>query len=201
MAHQRQDETKQPSPPPSTETTTTLTTTSDMYLSTHLIVPYFITAGGEIKRPEHLIAWWSRIFSFLCVPDDKDRIPLRSLCRLFRDALKPPHLWTTFPHPNYPTLNSLMDRLNEMYAALPGIVWEVPSALHVEALVVGTKVRAKFVDWRGDTSFKDATIQKVNEDDTFDIVFGNVCSIQSRKNVPLNEIQSPNVSRSFSIEF
>ena len=100
--HQPQGETKQPPRPPSTETTTTLTTTSDMYLSTHLIVPYFITAGGEIKRPEHLIAWWSRIFSFLFVyvPDDKERIELRFLCRLFRDALKPPPLYTTFPHPN-----------------------------------------------------------------------------------------------------
>ena len=88
MAHQPQEETKQP-PSPSTETATTLTTTSNAYLSTHLIAPYFITVGREIKRPEHLIAWWSRIFSFY-VPDEKDRIELRFLCRLFRDALKPP---------------------------------------------------------------------------------------------------------------
>ena len=189
--HQRQDETKQPPPPPSTETTNTPTTAFDMYLSTHLIVPYFITAGGEIKRPEHLIAWWSRIFSFLYVPDDKDHIPLRSLCRLFRDALKPPPLWTTFPHPNYSTLNGLMDKLNEMYAALSDlIVWEECTA---PALVVGTKVNAKFVDRRGGISFKDATIQKVNEDDTFDVAFDDVYS-QPRKNVPLNEIQIPNVS-------
>jgi len=111
----RQDETKQPPPSPSTETTTTLTTTSDMYLSTHSIVPYVINAQGEIKRPEHLIAWWSRIFSFLCVPDDKDRIELRSLCRLFRDALKPLPLWTRFPHPNFLSLNGLMDALNSAY--------------------------------------------------------------------------------------
>jgi hypothetical protein len=113
------DETKQPSPPPSTETTTTLTTTSDAYLSTHLIVPYFITAGGEIKRPEHLIAWWSRIFSFYG-PDEKDRIELRFLCRLFRDALKsPPSLWTSFPHPNYSTLNKLIKKLNKAYQTNP----------------------------------------------------------------------------------
>ena len=105
-----QDETKQPPPPPSTETYSTLTTTSNEYLSTHLIVPYFINAQGEIKRPEHLIAWWSRIFSFLCVLDDKDRIELRFLCRLFRDALKPPPLWTIFPHPNFSTLNGLMNK-------------------------------------------------------------------------------------------
>jgi hypothetical protein len=89
-----------------------------MYLSTHLIVPYFITVGGEIKRPEHLIAWWSRIFSFY-VPDDKDHHDLRSLCRLFRDALKPPPLWTTYPHPNFPTLTRLTNQLNSVYQKDP----------------------------------------------------------------------------------
>jgi hypothetical protein len=187
---QRQDETKQPPPSPSTETYSTLTTTSNEYLSTHLIVPYFINAQGEIKRPEHLIAWWSRIFSFY-VPDEIDCIQLRSLCRLFRDALKPPPLWTTFPHPNYPTLNGLMDRLNGMHAALPDIVLQECSAPGT-LLCVGMEVRAKCVDWTG-TSIKDATIQKVNEDETFDIVFDGVDS-EPQKNVPLNEIQIPNVS-------
>jgi hypothetical protein len=128
------DETKQPPPPQSTETNTALTTTSNMYLSTHLIVPYFITAGGEIKRPEHLIAWWSRIFSFY-VPDDKDRIELRFLCRLFRDALKPPPRWTTFPHPNYPTLNGLMDKLNRVFGEdptkAPKIVFVMKGTFHI----------------------------------------------------------------------
>ena len=120
MAHQPQDETTQPTTPPSTETNTTLTITPLTYLSTRLIVPYFITTNGTIKRPEHLIAWWSRIFSFY-VPGDKDRIELRSLCRLYRDALKPPPLWTTFPHsnPRYSTLDRLMNRLNTLYKEDP----------------------------------------------------------------------------------
>ena len=191
MSNQLQDETKQPPQSPSCETTTTVTT-SNIYLSTHLIVPYFINAQGEIKRPEHLIAWWSRIFSFLflCVPDDNiERIELRSLCRLFRDALKPLPLWTSFPHPNYPTLNDLMNKLNKMYAALPDIVWEVPTSLLLETLVVGMKVRVKY----GYVSFKDATIQKVNENETFDIVFDEDDD-ETRKNVPFYEIQIQNVS-------
>ena len=125
----------------------------------------------------------------------KDRIELRSLCRLFRDALKPLPRWTTFPHSNYPTLNSLMDRLNEMFAALPAVVWEVCPA--AGTLALGMEVRAKFVDWRGGTSIKDATIQKVNGDDTFDLASGDVYS-EPRKNVPLNEIQIQNVSGGFS---
>jgi hypothetical protein len=183
-----QDETKQPPPPPSTQATPTTTTTSNNYLSTHLIVPYFITPNGTIKRPEHLIAWWSRIFSFY-VPDDKDRIKLRSLCRLFRDALKPPPRWTTFPHSNYPTLNGLINKLNEMYATLPAIVWEVSTVQGTWS--VGMKCQAycqaKY-PWSG-------TIQKVNEDGTFDVVFDDH-RVGTRKNLPSNEIQSPNVSRS-----
>ena len=189
---QPQDDTERPPPPPSTETQPTLATTSNAYLSTPLIVPYFINAHGEIKRPEHLIAWWSRIFSFVA-PDGKVRRKLRFLCRLFRDALKPPPRWTTFPHPNYPTLKRLMDRLNEMYATLPAVVWEVPTVQGT--LSLGMEVRVKYIRW-GITSFKDATIQKVNEDETFDIVFDE--DDETRKNVPLNEIQIPNVSHSFS---
>ena len=134
MAHKPQDESKQPPPAPSTKTNTTLTTTSTAYLSTHLIVPYFINAQREIKRPEHLIAWWSRIFSFY-VPDDKDRLELRSLCRLFRDSLKPLPLWTSFPHPNYPTLNGLMDTLNSVFKEdpnkAPKIVFVMKGTFHI----------------------------------------------------------------------
>ena len=176
MAHQRQDETKdETKQPPSTETANTPTTTSDAYLSTHLIIPYFINAQGEIKRPEHLIAWWSRIFSFY-VPDEKDRIPLRSLRRLFRGALKPPPRWTTFPHPNYPTLNELLDQLNEMHAALPDIVWEECTAPRTLLLSVGREVYAKYVDDEysddgddTDDEFDNAMIRKVNDDQTFDV--------------------------------
>ena len=82
-----------------------------------------------------------------------------------------------------------MNKLNEMYAALPDIVWEVPTSLLLETLVAGMKVRVKY----GDVSFKDATIQKVNENETFDIVFDDV-SCGTKKDVPLNEIQIQNVS-------
>jgi hypothetical protein len=109
MAHQPQDETKQPPPPPSTETTSALATTSDMYLSIHLIVPYFITVGGEIRRPEHLIAWWSRIGGHAFSLSTSLTIKITST-----SASSPPPLWTTFLHPNYPTLNELIDKLNRV---------------------------------------------------------------------------------------
>jgi hypothetical protein len=34
------------------------------------------------------------------------------MCRIFHDALPSLPLWTSFPHPMYPTLNGLVDRLN-----------------------------------------------------------------------------------------
>ena len=81
-----------------------------------------------------------------------------------------------------------MNKLNEMYAALPGIVWEVPTSL--ETLVVGmNKVRVKY----GADECDDATIQKVNENETYDIVFDDG-NFGTRKNVPLNEIRIQNVS-------
>ena len=50
------------------------------------------------------------------------------MCRTFRRVLKatlPSGQFTTFPHPNYPTLIGLMNKLNEEYAALSDlIVWE-----------------------------------------------------------------------------
>ena len=132
------------------------------------------------------------IFSYLDPPKHYERFLLRRLCRVFRRVLKatvPSGMFTTFPHPNYPTLNGLMDRLNEMYATLPAFVWEVPTVQGT--LSLGMEVRAKFVDRRGGISIKDATIQKVNEDETFDIVFDDR---RTRKNVPLNDLQIPNVS-------
>ena len=109
------------------------------YLATHLIVPYFVTSTGEIKRPEHLIAWWSRIFSFF-VPNEKDRIELRFLCRLFRDSLKPPPVWTSFPHPNYTTLDGLMNTLNSVYeedpTKAPKIVFVMAGILFMVIIII-----------------------------------------------------------------
>tara|TARA_B110000091_G_scaffold205046_1_gene240373 strand:- start:134 stop:1066 length:933 start_codon:yes stop_codon:yes gene_type:complete len=122
-----------PTPPPSTETKTTTTASSNTYLSTHLFVPYFTTSDGNVKRPEHHIAWWSRIFSFL-LPDERDRLHLRFLCRLFRDALKPPPIWTTFPHSKQdPSWSSSLATLMKHLNALSKIKMNtVPTVLFVE---------------------------------------------------------------------
>jgi hypothetical protein len=84
-----------------------------------------------------------------------------------------------------------------MYAARPDIVWEECSA--PEMLSVGTVVRARFVNSSGRTlnNFFPAKINQINNDDnddnetTFDIVYDDG---DTRKNVPLNEIQRRTVS-------
>ena len=82
------------------------------YLSqSDLIVPYFVTAAGVIKRPESHISWWKcRIFAYLG-PNNLMRFHLRRLCRLFRDSLPPAEVWR-FPHPKFSTLNKLVNRIN-----------------------------------------------------------------------------------------
>ena len=86
-----------------------------------------------------------------------------------------------------------------MHAALPDIVWEECSGPGT-LVCVGMKVRAKYVDDEysdddddTDDEFGNATIRKVNDDQTFNVVF-NDDDHDPRKNVPLNEIQMQNVS-------
>ena len=158
---------------------------------------------------------WVLIYAFLDL-SYAERIEMRCLCRLFHKVeklltlnkhgfkLMPIPIWTSFPHPNYPTLNGLMNELNDMYAALPS-EWEectVPGTL-----VLGLSVRVKYVDDEfsddddeTDDEFEDATIEKVNDDETFDIVYDYIMEHDddndyygARKNVPVNEIQIQNV--------
>jgi len=51
----------------------------------HLVKPYHVGSNGIIKRPEHLIARWRLIFSFLDASDLN--VHLMYLCRLFNDSL------------------------------------------------------------------------------------------------------------------
>jgi hypothetical protein len=65
---------------------------------------------------------FQRIFSYLDPPKHYERFLLRRMCRVFRRVLKatvPSGMFTTIPHPNYPTLNGLMDALNAVYEEDP----------------------------------------------------------------------------------
>jgi uncharacterized protein YkuJ len=59
---------------------------------------------------------WTAIFSYLHF-NEYDRLSVRTLCRLFHTVLPGPTcagVYTMYPHPNHASLNSLMNRLNEM---------------------------------------------------------------------------------------
>jgi MFS family permease len=58
------------------------------------------------------LTWFKKILSYVG-PNERERYELRCSCLLFRNALKPSSLWTMFPQPNHPTLNSLLNMLNE----------------------------------------------------------------------------------------
>jgi hypothetical protein len=77
------------------------------------------------------------IFSYLDPPKHYERFLLRRLCRTFRRVLKatlPPGTFTTFPRPNYPKLNELMDALNRVYeedpTKAPKIVFIMKGTFH-----------------------------------------------------------------------
>jgi hypothetical protein len=77
---------------------------------------------GDGQEPLHLIKWWKRIFA-LVGPTHSERVRLRLLCNMFNASL-PPGLgtgeykgcvYTEYPHPNHPSLESLIARCHELH--------------------------------------------------------------------------------------
>ena len=67
-------------------------------------MPLLVTHGLS------LVLWKYWILPYIN-PSPYTSFCLRRFCRLFRDALSPPR-FTTFPHPKYLTLKTLVDRIN-----------------------------------------------------------------------------------------
>ena len=99
-----------------------------------------MTALLRIVKHGYSLSWFKHwIFPYLG-PKQHDIIQLRSYCKLFRDALNPlSSLWTSFPHPNYPKLNELMDALNRVYkkdpTKAPTIVFVMEGTFHGNGFV------------------------------------------------------------------
>jgi hypothetical protein len=81
---------------------------------------------GDGQEPLHLIKWWKRIFA-LVGPTHSERVHFRLLCNMFNASL-PPGLgtgeykgcvYTECPHPNHPSLQSLIARCNELHREDP----------------------------------------------------------------------------------
>ena len=73
-----------------------------------------------------------RIFSFHKTKNPKHYINLRSSSKLFHRALhQPPPLWTSYPNSNHPTLQSLVNRLEELRGDEESS-GNVPSVLFIE---------------------------------------------------------------------
>ena len=80
------------------------------------------------------------------------------MCRIFHDAIPCLPLWTSFPHPRYPTLNGLMDRLNHLGNHYVN--------LKVTDISIGLKV---YYDQHGITFNDHRTVTKINPDGTYNI--------------------------------
>ena len=193
-----------------------------LFVQPELLPKSYWTQTRMIKRRGHLEQHWVVIYAFLdlsFVDRLKMRSYCRlfhevekilTLNKHGHEMLKPLPLYASFPCRNFSSLPDLMNELNARFAALPDIVWELCAA--PETLSAGMKVRVKTSAVHGafgqgafgqgafgqggfggaPASFKDATIQKVNDDETFDVVFDD--DDVTKKNVPLNEMQIQNVS-------
>jgi hypothetical protein len=79
------------------------------------------------------------------------------MCRIFHDALPCLPLWTTFPHPRYPTLKGLVDRLNYLgndYVEIKIADISIGLKVYIDhGLIFGT--------------YRDHTITKINPDGTY----------------------------------
>ena len=149
--------------------------------------------SSDVKTPLlplAVIKW--HIFPFLDF-SDIEQFHLRQMCRHFRDALPPPKfLWTTYPHPKYPTLKSLVARINLLKLARTGVSTAglgLPQIMPVN-LTVGLHV---FAQWKSamepphqlhGTLFP-GTIKLCRENNTFDVDFDDG---DHRSSVPLEEI-------------
>jgi hypothetical protein len=89
------------------------------YIS-QIIIPQFQPSFDPDDIPYEQIAWWKDIFSYI-QPNDYERLHLRRLCNMFKASLKAPPkgIFTEFPHPNFTSLWSLMNRLNQVYEEDP----------------------------------------------------------------------------------
>jgi len=135
-----------------------------------LLSPFLVyPVAADDTPPYELIAWWKVIFSYLGIKK-KEQLELRWMCRIFRDALPCIPLWTSFPHPMYPTLNGLVGRLNHL-----GNDYVECSAADMS---IGLKV---YVDRYGLEIYKDHTITKINPDGTYNIT--------EKNNVPLARLK------------
>ena len=124
------------------------------FLSPFLVYP---VAAGDTP-PYERIAWWKIIFSCLGLKK-REHLEIRWMCRIFRDALPCLPLWTSFPHPIYPTLTGLVGRLNHLGNDYVEI--------NAPDISIGLKV---YIDQYEDGRiFDDHKITKINPDGTYNI--------------------------------
>lgn len=144
--------------------------TQDEAMSTQL--------AAHLINHGHSQVWLSTLFSCLNL-SAKERIELRSSCKLFRDSLKALPLWTTFPHPDHGTLDSFIDHLN--------LLWGNFFLVLLRSFLLEQKYEQDYPPIQMNQIFTRALLEKKNLDGTFNIDFG----LDVRSNVHVKEMTMP----------
>ena len=133
--------------------------------TTTTIVPEYYSTQTFRYLPVEI---WRYIFHILN-PNPREYISIRSsLCRLFRDSLKPPPIWTEFPHPNYPTLKSLLSRLHKS--------WQKDSSKSPKWILIGEGVHNE----HGETLMLVFPVELIGEGRDKTIIIGGVMILKPR---------------------
>ena len=113
------------------EPTTTTATLDNADGSGEDLVKITFSFASRLLSHHKKVSLLQRILSCHETKNPKHYIDLRSSSKLFRNALQPPPLWTTFPHSNHATLQSLLDRLEQLRGDEESS-GNVPSVLFIE---------------------------------------------------------------------
>jgi len=115
--------------------------------SLEYLYTYFFWRSGE-HVPFEMVIFWQGIFEYVD-PSTAERIDLRRLCNTFNVSLKSSMenmkgVYTIFPHLNHASLDSLMNRLNDLYDEDPTKAPSVILIMEGDHEVIGNYLLVKY---------------------------------------------------------
>ena len=111
--------------------------------NSNLTIEFF----NKLVNHGYRVPWFKLIFSY-AIDNEHDQISYRFLCRLFRDSIPPPPMYTYFPSPNYPIeFENLMDAIRPTFNTKKNSIFPKLSKPKVKWIFVGENVNGKYFNY------------------------------------------------------